>query len=202
MTPMTYSIIGIDSPTKTIGIAVASGSLGVGMRVPWVERNVGAIATQAYTNIMYGVKGLKLLRKGYPPSKVLMILLEKDLDREKRQVGVMDIFGRKAVWTGSKCPEWRGHLIGDDYIILGNLITGSEVLESMKEAFTNTTGSLLKRLLEALIAGEEAGGDRRGDRSAAIVIRGEIEITEMIYSAPQPAYKLYQQCKRKYEILF
>ncbi|MHA1617297.1 MAG: DUF1028 domain-containing protein [Candidatus Njordarchaeales archaeon] len=199
---MTYSIIAIDSRKEVLGIAVASGSIAVGSRVPWVERGVGAIATQGYTNISYGFNGLKLLKQGYSPGKALLSLLNKDPEREKRQVGIIDIQGRIAVHTGKECPEWRGHLIGKTYLLLGNYLVGYEVLKDAEEAFNSTEGTLVQKLLEALVAGEKAGGDRRGNRSAAILVRGGIEITEVIDNADKPTQRLYSLCRKKYAPLF
>jgi len=196
---MTYSIIKLDKNTGTLGIAVASGSIAVATRVPWIKRGVGAIATQAYTNTMYGSEGLKLLEKGLDPSEALSRLLARDDEPEKRQVAIIDIMNRKAVHTGNLCPSWHGEVIGEDYIIIGNLITGEDVLLSAEKALIETRGSIVKKLISALVAGEKAGGDRRGNRSAGILIKGQINIYERIDNNSSPAQKLYNILKKKFD---
>lgn len=195
---MTYSIIKLDEDAGTLGIAVASGSIAVATRVPWIKKGIGAIATQAYTNTMYGIEGLKLLEKGLDPRRVLDILLARDNEPEKRQVAIIDIRNRKAVHTGNKCPHWYGELIGEDYIIIGNLITSREVLLSAEKALIETEGSIVKKLINALVAGEKAGGDRRGNRSAGILIRGQVNIYERVDNASLPALKLYNIIKKRF----
>ena len=190
---MTYSIIAVDIKTGTLGVAVASGSTAVATRVPWVEKNVGAIATQAYTNTMYGEEGLKLLKQGLEPEEALKQLLKRDPEAEMRQVAILDIHNRKAVHTGALCPFWYGSIVGDNYIIIGNLIVGEVVLREAEKAFINTDGDLIIKLLKALVAGEKAGGDRRGNNSSGIVVKGAIEIEERIDSSPNPAMKLYKK---------
>lgn len=189
---MTYSIVALDPKTKTLGIAVASGSIAVATRVPWVKEGIGAIATQAYTNTMYGSEGLKLLESGMNPKDALKLLMERDPDAEMRQVAILDIQNRKAVHTGSQCPTWHGEIIGETYIIIGNLIVGEAVLNAAEEAFLGTNGNLLEKLLAALLAGEKAGGDRRGNRSSGIIVKGKINVMERIDDAKRPAERLYK----------
>ena len=196
---MTYSILKLDKETGTLGVAVASGSIAVATRVPWVKERVGAIATQAYTNTMYGSEGLKLLERGLGPSEALKNLLARDDEPEKRQVAIIDAMNRKAVHTGKLCPSWHGELIGDDYIIIGNLITGREVLLAAEKALLETEGNIVKRLLSALMAGEKVGGDRRGNRSAGIIVRGEINLYERIDDDSYPATKLYNKLIKNFE---
>jgi len=187
---VTFSIIALDIKTKDLGIAVASGSIAVGTRVPWIKKNIGAIATQAYTNINYGIQGLRLLEQGLSPEEALKHLLSKDPEREKRQVGIIDIKNRKIVHTGKYCPYWNGHIVGENYIILGNLIRGEKVLNEMERAFKETKGHIALKLINALVAGEKAGGDRREDRSAAIVVKGSTDINLRIDEEKKPAQKL------------
>ncbi len=196
---MTYSIIKLDRESETLGIAVASGSIAVAARVPWIKKGVGAIATQAYTNTMYGVEGLKLLESGLSPEETLKKLLARDDEPERRQVAILDIMNRKAVHTGKLCPHWHGELIGEDYIIIGNLITGEEVLFSAERALLSAMGGIIEKLINALVAGERAGGDRRGNRSAGIVIRGEIDLYETVDNDTNPAEKLYNKIRKKLE---
>jgi len=166
----TFSIVGFDSETKDLGVAVASKFIAVGALVPWAEANVGAIATQALANISYGPRGLELLRRGYSAKKVLQTLISDDPQREERQVGIVDSEGEAAAYTGSKCYPYAGHIIGENYTVQGNILTGPEVLEEMAKAFEQTKGELVDKLLASLEAGDKAGGDRRGKQSAAIIV--------------------------------
>ncbi|RLG75243.1 MAG: DUF1028 domain-containing protein [Thermoprotei archaeon] len=166
----TFSIVGFDPETKDLGVAVASKFIAVGALVPWAKANVGAIATQALANISYGPKGLELLEKGYSAKKVLQTLISNDPQKEERQVGIVDSKGEAAAFTGSKCYAYAGHIVGSNYAVQGNILTGPEVLEAMAKAFEQTKGELVDKLLAALEAGDKAGGDRRGKQSAAIII--------------------------------
>ena len=166
---MTYSIIALDRCTRTLGVAVASGSIKVWERVPHVKSGVAAIVTQGYTDISYGVEGLKLIENGYSPDEALKTLLRRDPYREFRQVAIIDVEGNKAVFTGKKTPEYKGHIIGDNYIVVGSMLAGWKVLEKMAEAFENAEHFTLK-LANALEAGRKAGSDIRGERSAVIII--------------------------------
>jgi len=156
--------------SRLLGVAVASGSNSVGDRVPHAMPRVGLIATQAYTNVAYGVEGLKLLSKKVSPKEVLDKLLVKDPYRELRQVAIMDFKGRKAVHTGVKAPEYHGEIVGEDYIIIGNLLAGEEVLRGMAIEFKSSCGDLAWRIIKTLKAGSEMGGDRRGEKSAAVIV--------------------------------
>jgi len=166
----TFSIVGYDPETKDLGVAVASKFIAVGAIVPWAKANVGAIATQALANVSYGPKGLELLSKGYGAKKVVEILVSSDPLRDERQVGIVDFKGEAAAFTGRKCFEYAGHIVGDGYAVQGNILTGPEVLEEMAKAFETTKGELVDKLLAALEAGDRAGGDRRGKQSAAILV--------------------------------
>ena len=170
---MTFSIIALGSLKGQVGVAVATGSTYVADRVPHVRPGVGAVATQGYTLVSYGPRGLDLLEAGLRPDEALKVLLEQDPGRELRQVGIMDLEGRSAVHTGSLTPEWHGHLVGPGYIIMGNLIAGPEVLKAMEEVFLEARDkglSLGEALIRALEAGSRAGGDLRGERSAALFV--------------------------------
>ncbi len=166
----TFSIVGYDFETKDLGVAVASKFIAVGAIVPWAKANVGAIATQALANVSYGPRGLELLSKGYSARKVVEILVSNDPLRDERQVGIVDSKGEAAAFTGKKCFEYAGHIVGDGYAVQGNILTGPEVLEEMAKAFETTKGELVDKLLAALEAGDKAGGDRRGKQSAAILV--------------------------------
>jgi len=175
----TFSILALSKKHKIMGVAVASGSTAVGSRVPHAMPGVGVIATQAYTNVVYGIEGLKLLAEGFSPKQVLEKLIAKDPQREMRQVAIMNFAGEKAVFTGTQAPEWRGEIVGKDYVVIGNLLKSGKVLESMAEYFEKSSGDLALRLLEALKAGSESGGDKRGEKSAAIIV---VNANEMLLS--------------------
>jgi uncharacterized Ntn-hydrolase superfamily protein len=167
---MTFSIVARCPKTLALGVAVSTAVPAVGSVVPHVKVNVGAIATQAQTNVVYGTNGLLLIEKGEVPEKALKKLLAKDKDREKRQVTIMDVKGRKAAFTGKETEDWKGHLIGEDCIVAGNMLTGSNVVQAMCGSFKDEKGTLAVRLLKALEAGQDAGGDRRGRLSAALLV--------------------------------
>jgi len=167
---MTFSIVARCSKTLVLGVGVSTAVPAVGSVVPHVEVDVGAIATQAQTNIFYGIEGLKLMKAGLSPQTALETMLSEDKEREKRQVVIIDAHGRTAAFTGRETVEWKGHLIGKDHIVAGNMLVGSPVLEAMTGAFEAEKGNLAERLLKALEAGQEAGGDRRGRMSAALLV--------------------------------
>jgi uncharacterized Ntn-hydrolase superfamily protein len=155
---------------SALGVCVSTAAPAVGSRVPHVEADVGAIATQARTNVLYGIEGLKMLKAGFSPEETLEAVLKKDPDRESRQVIIIDKEGRKAAFTGKETVNWKGHLTGKDYVVAGNLLVGRRVLEAMAQAFERSEDLLADRLMRALEAGQEAGGDRRGRVSAALLV--------------------------------
>lgn len=169
----TFSIVARSSESGLLGVAVASGSTSVGDRVPHAKPGVGAVATQAYTKIEYGTRGLELMEKGMLLKDVLDKILKGDSGKEFRQVAMIDAKGNKAFFTGRKVPEWSGESTGKDYIIIGNLLANAEVVDRMSEAFEKSSGELAWRLVEALRIASESGGDRRDERSAALVVVGE-----------------------------
>jgi uncharacterized Ntn-hydrolase superfamily protein len=156
--------------TLALGVGVSTASSSVRSRVPHLETGVGAIATQAKTSILYGTEGLRLLKIGFSPQEALEVMLKKDADRESRQVIIIDKDGRKAAFTGKETISWKGHLIGKDFVIAGNLLVGDAVIEAMAQAFKDSEGSLAERLMRALEAGQLAGGDKRGRVSAALLV--------------------------------
>jgi len=166
----TFSIVAYDSTTQEIGVAVQSRAFSVGEAVPWVEAGVGGIATQSATNESFGPWGLERLRRGEPAVAVLHALLEADSGRSHRQVGVVDVKGRSASYTGTDCSAWAGHRDGPGYAIQGNILAGEAVVASMERAYLETKGDLADRLLAALEAGQAAGGDKRGMQSAALIV--------------------------------
>ena len=167
---MTFSIVARCPKTLALGVAVSTAVTAVGSVVPHVKVNVGAIATQAQTNTVYGTDGLLLLEKGEVPQKTLKKLLAADKDREKRQVIIIDAKGRTAAFTGKETEDWKGHAIGENCVVAGNMLTGCEVLQAMHDSFKEEKGTLASRLLTALEAGQEAGGDKRGRLSAALLV--------------------------------
>jgi len=167
---LTFSIVARDMKTGALGVCVSTAVPAVGSVVPHVEADIGAIATQAQTNIFYGIEGLRLLKRGLSPKTALDTMLSKDKDKEKRQVIILDAQGTTAAFTGRETVDWKGHLIGKDHIVAGNMLTGSRVLEAMTQTFEAERGNLAKRLLKALEAGQDAGGDKRGRMSASLLV--------------------------------
>lgn len=167
---MTFSIVGADLRTGDWGVAVASKFLAVGQVVPWAEAGIGAVATQAWANTSYGLEGLALMGSGISARQTMDRLLSGDTGREDRQLGLVDVRGRAATFTGTKCVGWAGGVSGDGFACQGNILVGEKVVASMADAFRRTEGDLVDRLLAALIAGDVVGGDRRGRQSAALLV--------------------------------
>ncbi|MEW6306229.1 MAG: DUF1028 domain-containing protein [Verrucomicrobiota bacterium] len=170
----TYSIVAFDPATGELGVAVQSKFFGVGSVVPWAKAKVGAIATQSYANVTYGPAGLKLLAAGKSPQETLKLLTESDERREFRQVGIIDAQGRAAAFTGGKCTDWAGHIVGTNFAAQGNLLAGEAVVKDMAAAFLKAQqaegSELADWLMAALAAAEQAGGDKRGRQSAALLV--------------------------------
>jgi uncharacterized Ntn-hydrolase superfamily protein len=166
---MTFSLVARDG--KQWGVAVQSKFLAVGSVVSWAEPRVGAIATQAYANPRYGPDGLALLREGLSAAEVVERLVGADDGRAERQLGVVDAAGRSAAWTGEECMDWAGHRTGDGYAAQGNILVGQETVDALAETFDAGAGrSLAERLIDCLAAAQAAGGDRRGQQSAALLV--------------------------------
>lgn len=170
----TFSIVAHDPATGDLGVAVQSKYFGVGSVVPWARAGVGAIATQSRARISFGPNGLALLEAGKRAPEVLAELLSKDHGREMRQVGIIDASGNAVAHTGKECFDWAGHHTGEHYSVQGNLLTGPEVVAEMASAFERARGSgkgeLAEWLMASLQAGQAAGGDRRGQQSAALLV--------------------------------
>ncbi len=165
---MTFSIVGRDG--DAYGVAVASKFLAVGSAVPAAAVAAGALATQAYANLAYRAAGLDLLRQGRPAGDVVAALTDADDGRDHRQLGVVGARDA-ASFTGSACHDWAGGRSGDDYAVQGNILVGEQVVIAMEAAWRSSVGQpLAGRLLDALAAGDAAGGDRRGRQSAAILV--------------------------------
>jgi uncharacterized Ntn-hydrolase superfamily protein len=167
---MTYSIAAYDLDASQWGVAVQSKFLSVGSVVPWAEPNVGALATQAYANPRFGPDGLALLRQGLRATEVVDRLVAADDGRAERQLGIVDRNGESASWTGPECLDWAGHRDGENYAAQGNILVSRETVDAMAETFQSTSGSLARRLLDCLAAAQVAGGDRRGQQSASLLI--------------------------------
>jgi uncharacterized Ntn-hydrolase superfamily protein len=166
----TFSIVAYDPDEAAWGVAVASKFLASAAVVSWARAGAGAIATQAYAKVSFGVDGLGLLAKGKSAQETLEWLLERDPGQAERQVGIVDLHGGTAAHTGAECHAWAGHRIGVGFTCQGNILTGPEVLEAMASAYMTASGELADRLVAALAAGDLAGGDRRGKQSAGVLV--------------------------------
>lgn len=168
--PATFSIVAYDPPEQAFGIAVASKFLAVGAVVPWARAGAGGVATQSYANTTFGPLGLQMMENGFSAQEALQALLNADLLASQRQVGIVDARGGSATHTGIECNAWAGGITGPGYAIQGNILTGPGVVAAMKMAYLVSSGPFYWRLYAALRAGDEAGGDRRGRQSAAILV--------------------------------
>ena len=171
---MTFSIVAFDRTTGDVGVAVASKFPAVGAVVPWLEAGVGAVATQSFVNARYGPDGLDLLRAGEGPTKAADLLTRADEGRAVRQLGMVDCSGGSATFTGEECLDWAGGVCGDGFAIQGNLLAGAQVVAAMEQAWlASVEAPFVDRLMAALLAGDRAGGDRRGRQSSSIHIKRE-----------------------------
>jgi len=167
----TYSIAACDLDSQQWGVATQSKFLGVGSVVPWAEPRVGAIATQAWANPRYGPNGLAFLREGLSAQEVVDRLAAADDGRDHRQLGVVDGEGRSATFTGAECMEWAGGRTGPCYAAQGNILVSKATVDAIAETFEASGGRpLAERLIESLDAAQAAGGDRRGQQSAALLV--------------------------------
>ena len=166
----TFSIVARDPVTNELGIAVQSKFLAVGAMVPWAKAGVGAVATQAAANLHFGELGLELLARGYNARETLDALLALDENREERQLGIVDAKGNSAAFTGSRCHSWAGHINGENFSCQGNILVSAATVEALADTFQNSDGSLAERLVLCLDRAQNAGGDRRGRQSAALLV--------------------------------
>jgi uncharacterized Ntn-hydrolase superfamily protein len=177
---MTWSIIARDNATGQFGIAVATRFFAVGARVPNIAAGFGGIATQALVNPYYGIDGLILLREGHAPRDIVKTLTAADAGRESRQLHIMDAAGRIASHTGRDCVDWCGHIEGNGFSIAGNMLAGARVLDDTAKAYiANEQLPFAQRLIAAMRSGEAAGGDKRGRQSAALLIHGDEEWSDL-----------------------
>ncbi len=174
MHPSTFSIVGYDPQAQEWGVAVQSKFLCVGALVSWARAGAGAVATQSYANTSFGPDGLALMEQGLSAQEALDRLIEADEGRARRQVGLVDAAGRAATYSGTGCHDWAGGLTGANYAAQGNILVSGATVEALARTFEAAQGELADRLVEALAAGQAAGGDRRGQQSAAVlVVRAE-----------------------------
>jgi uncharacterized Ntn-hydrolase superfamily protein len=166
----TYSLCACDLERGEWGVAVQSKFLAVGAVVSWAEAGAGAVATQAWANPRYGPEGLALLRESRSADEVVQALVGADDGRDDRQLGIVDAHGGSATFTGSACFDWAGGRTGPGYAAQGNILVSGATVDALAETFEATSGPLSERLLVALAAGEEAGGDSRGRQSAALLV--------------------------------
>jgi uncharacterized Ntn-hydrolase superfamily protein len=197
----TFSIVARDPGNGDLGVAVQSKFPNVRVAVPYARAGVGAVATQSFSNSDFGTKGLELLALGATPQEVLTIVSRDDADLQDRQVGIVDAKGRSATFTGKKCFDWAGGRTGPDYAIQGNILVSEATVDAMEKAFLGTRGALADRLLAAIKAGAEAGGDRRGRQSAALVVvrqgasydaKSDRYIDISVYDAKDPIAEIYR----------
>jgi uncharacterized Ntn-hydrolase superfamily protein len=166
----TYSIVARDPKTGEMGVAVQSHWFSVGSIVSWAEAGVGAIATQSFVNPSFGQRGLEMLEQGMTAQEVVDLLIASDEGRDFRQLAIVDAKGNSAAYTGSKCIPEAGHIVGDGYSVQANLMLSNLVWSEMSKAFESSDGPLAERLLAALEAAQNVGGDIRGQQSAALLV--------------------------------
>jgi uncharacterized Ntn-hydrolase superfamily protein len=197
----TFSIVARDPVSGDLGVAVQSKFPNVRVAVPYAKAGVGAVATQSFSNSDFGTKGLKLLEIGATPQEVLTIIGRGDADLEDRQVGIVDAKGRSATFTGKKCFDWAGGRTGENYAIQGNILVSEATVAAMEKAFLGTRGPLAERLLAAIEAGAQAGGDRRGRQSAALLVvregasydgKGDAYVDISVYDAKDPIAEIFR----------
>ncbi|WP_337865122.1 DUF1028 domain-containing protein [Ignavibacterium sp.] len=166
----TYSIVARDPNTGEMGVAVQSHWFSVGSIVSWGEAGVGVVATQSFVNPSFGQRGLEMLKQGMTAQEVVDLLIASDEGRDFRQLAIVDAKGNSAAYTGSKCIPEAGHIVGDNYCVQANLMLTNLVWSEMSKAFESSDGPLAERLIAALEAAQNVGGDIRGQQSAAILI--------------------------------
>lgn len=167
---MTFSIVAYDPVEAAWGVGVASKFLGVGGIVNWAQAGAGAVATQSFCKVSFGRDGLALMAQGKSARETLDSLLASDPKREQRQVGMVDVHGGTAAHTGRECFDWAGHIVGEGFSCQGNILAGPQVVGAMADAYKAASGELADRLVAALLAGDDAGGDRRGKQGAGVLV--------------------------------
>ncbi len=202
---MTFSIAGRDDETGAFGVAVSTKFFGVGSLCPFVEAGVGAVATQAFVNPTFGPRGLRLLAEGLSAQEALDALIASDEGREHRQLHIVDRAGRTAAWTGRETVTWAGHSPRTGFSVAGNMLVGEPTIMMMAEAFEANRGiEFAERLLRALEAGQQAGGDKRGRQSAALKVGTTEEYAHLdirVDDHPDPVVelrRLFEEAKKEY----
>lgn len=207
---MTYSIVARDASTGQIGVAVQSHYFSTGSVVTWAEPGVGAVATQSMARIEYGPEGLALMRDGVHAAEALARLAAADRGESVRQVAMIDAAGRVATHTGARCIAAAGHITGDGFSVQANMMTDDTIWPAMAAAYTTATGSLAERMLAALAAGQDAGGDIRGQQSAAMIVvsgdrseppwKRELELRIEDHAAPIDELRRLLRLHRAYRV--
>lgn len=177
---MTWSIVARDPDTGMLAAAVSTRFFAVGGVCPFIEAGVGALSTQAMLNPFYAIDGLRLLRDKVAPAEIVTRVTGADPGAHVRQLHIIDIAGRIAQHTGKQCIDWAGHVAGPDFSVAGNMLAGPQVIEKTAARFAATKGQpMAERLLQALEAGEAAGGDKRGRQSIALRLQGAEDYPEL-----------------------
>ena len=208
----TFSIVAVDTTTGEIGVAVQSKFPNVRFMVPTVVAGVGAVATQSFARLAYGPEGIAMMSEGATAEEALRISMRNDPDTGARQVGMVDAHGNAATFTGADAFEWRGGRVGGSdaiaapgvvatghgYAVQGNILVSQATVDAIAETFEASTGTLAQRLTEALVAGGRAGGDKRGEQSAALVVHrkgagydgSDVIVDISVYDHPTPLAEL------------
>jgi uncharacterized Ntn-hydrolase superfamily protein len=177
---MTWSIVAREPDTGCLGIAVTTKAFATGARCSHAMSGVGAVATQSFTNPMFGTRGLRLLQEGVSASDALSILIAGDEGRAIRQLHLIDAAGRNAAYTGASCVSWCGHKLGDGFSVAGNMLAGPEVVDETFASFAASAGKPFgERLIAALDAGQAAGGDKRGRQSAVLLVYSTEDVADI-----------------------
>jgi uncharacterized Ntn-hydrolase superfamily protein len=177
---MTWSIVARDAASGALGVAVTTKAFAMGARCPHAMSGVGAIATQSFTNPMFGTRGLRLLQEGVAALDVLDVLIAGDEGRAIRQLHLIDAKGRNAAYTGASCVAWCGHRLGDGFSVAGNMLVGAAVVDETFASYAASAAQLFaERLIGALDAGQAAGGDKRGRQSAALLVYTSEDVAEL-----------------------
>jgi uncharacterized Ntn-hydrolase superfamily protein len=202
---MTYSIVARDPETGELGVAVQTALPGVGRLCPWAEAGVGAVATQSLVRVSHGPSGLALMRNGHTATEALAAVLAGDERREVRQIGMIDVNGVVDSHTGTGCIRFAGHRVGDNYAVQANMMAKDTVPDAMAEAYEDAEGRLVERMVAALRAAQIAGGDFRGQQSAALrIVSSELPKNDwqgVLYDVrvddhPTPVEELARICTR------
>ncbi len=208
----TFSIVAVDTTTGEIGVAVQSKFPNVRFMVPTVRAGVGAVATQSFARLAYGPEGIALMAEGATAEEALRISMRNDPNPAVRQVGMVDAHGNAATFTGADAFEWRGGRVGGSdaiaeagmvavgrgYAVQGNILVSQQTVDAIAETFEASTGTLAQRLTAALVAGGRAGGDKRGEQSAALVVHqkgagydgSDVVVDISVYDHPTPLAEL------------